>query len=189
ARTVLVRGSSTGFIPPPRGAPRRASRRRTAAPPLVPGVEVGDGAVVAAGVAGSGEASGAGAAGGGPAGAGAVGAEPSGAGVAGADSAGPAAAVSCATSPLSPEAGRSCCPRGEVTSASALPVIVTSPATCAPVIRQGSILSAASRPHVALGPARRSGISRGCRRRQTTSSDRRFPDVTPPLPPTNDSSR
>src|SRR6266700_7696258 len=37
ARTVLIRGSSTGLTPPPRGAPRRARRRRTPAPPLVPG--------------------------------------------------------------------------------------------------------------------------------------------------------
>src|ERR1700733_2044937 len=33
ARTVLNRGSSTGLAPPPRGAPSRASRRRTAAVP------------------------------------------------------------------------------------------------------------------------------------------------------------
>src|SRR5208282_1712993 len=32
-RTVLIRGSSTGLAPPPRGAPSRASRRRTAAVP------------------------------------------------------------------------------------------------------------------------------------------------------------
>src|SRR5207247_4641285 len=44
ARTVLVNGSSTGFTPPPRVAPRRASRRRTAAPPLAPGGGVGEGA-------------------------------------------------------------------------------------------------------------------------------------------------
>src|SRR5215470_365051 len=33
ARTVLISGSSTGLVPPPRGAPRRAGRRRTAAVP------------------------------------------------------------------------------------------------------------------------------------------------------------
>src|SRR5215472_7273985 len=33
ARTVLISGSSTGLVPPPRGAPSRASRRRTAAVP------------------------------------------------------------------------------------------------------------------------------------------------------------
>src|SRR6516225_10538731 len=37
ARTVLISGSSTGLTPPPRVAPSRASRRRTAAPPVVPG--------------------------------------------------------------------------------------------------------------------------------------------------------
>src|SRR5215831_12705172 len=126
ARTVLVNGSSTGFTPPPRGAPRRASRRRTAAPPLVPGGDAGEGAAGA----------------GAPASAGSVAGPAAGA-------ARPGTAASRVTSPLSPEAGKSCCPGAdEVTSASAVPVVATSPATCAPVVRQGPILSAAARPHV-----------------------------------------
>src|SRR5215510_12748729 len=48
ARTVLISGSSTGLIPPPRGAPRRASRRRTPAPPLLIPLG-GAGAAIAAG--------------------------------------------------------------------------------------------------------------------------------------------
>ncbi len=35
-RTVLISGSSTGFIPPLRVVPSRARRRRTAAVPLAP---------------------------------------------------------------------------------------------------------------------------------------------------------
>src|SRR5205807_602296 len=78
ARTVLINGSSTGFTPPPRGAPRRASRRRTPAPPLLPGEEGAGDVGGAAGAAAAGPAGG----------------EPAGRG----------AAVPGATSPASPRA-------------------------------------------------------------------------------------
>src|SRR5215475_2787408 len=164
ARTVLVRGSSTGFTPPPRGAPRRASRRRTAAPPMVPGGGLGGGAVEAAGGAGPGEAlgtaAGAGSAGTGSAEAGSAGAGSAAAGSAGAGPAEAGTAGSGAASPSFPgAAGKPCCPGAEeATSAPALPVIVTSPATCAPVIRQEPILSAAAWPH-ALVSRRGTGVA------------------------------
>src|SRR5215469_1659104 len=144
ARTVLVRGSSTGFTPPPRGAPRRARRRRTAAPPLVPGAGVGDGPT---GAGGSADVPG------GPAGVPALAgpeeaprAGSSAAGLPGAGATGPGTAASRVTSSSSPgTAGGSCCPWADgVMSVPTLPVIVTSPATYAPVVRQEPILSAAS---------------------------------------------
>src|SRR5215470_15618911 len=153
ARTVLVNGSSTGFTPPPRGAPRRASRRRTAAPPLVPGGGAGEGAAGAGAPASAGSAAG-------PAAGSAAG--PAAGSVAGpaAGSARPGTAASRVTSPLSPEAGKSCCPGAdEVTSASAVPVVATSPVTCAPVVRQGPILSAAARPHVLASRCGAAGLS------------------------------
>ena len=144
-----------------------------------PGRRVGGGAVGTARAAGpaeaSGTAAGTGSAGTGSAEAGSAeagsaelaGGGLAGAGSAGADSAGPGSAetgtaVSRAASPLSPgAAGKSCCPGAEeATSAPALPVIATSPATCAPVIRQEPILSAASRPHVLLSSC---GHRRGAR--------------------------
>src|SRR5215472_3239428 len=113
ARTVLISGSSTGLIPPPRGAPRRASRRRTPAPPPL------DGAGVAA--AGAGAAGGAGLV------------------AAGRARARCGAAASRATSVSFPETGDSSGPGADwVTSAAAVPVVATSPATCAPVVRPGN---------------------------------------------------
>src|SRR6516225_8325010 len=136
ARTVLISGSSTGLIPPPRGAPSRASRRRTPAPPLpIPlggaGVAAGEGAEAAAG----------GAAGG--------------AGLAAADRARArrGAATSRVTSVSSPGTGDSSGPGADwVTSAAAAPVVATSPATCAPVVRPGiqSIGACQSGPPVAV---------------------------------------
>src|SRR5262245_55402481 len=116
ARTVLISGSSTGLIPPPRGAPRRARRRRTPAPPLMPldgpGDAVAGGEGLAAGGAGPPAAERARARRG--------------------------AATSRATSVSSPGTGDSSGPGTDwVTSAAAVPVVATSPATCAPVVRPG----------------------------------------------------
>src|SRR5215475_7918267 len=111
ARTVLISGSSTGLIPPPRGAPRRASRRRTPAPPLLMPL---DGAGVSA-VAGAGSV------------------------VSGRVRARRGAAAPLATSVPSPGTGDSSGPGADwVTSAAAVPVVATSPATYAPVARTGN---------------------------------------------------
>src|SRR5579859_3269973 len=144
ARTVLINGSSTGLTPPPRGAPRRASRRRTPAPPVMPGVVAGDGGAAgngaAAVLAGDGEDAGRAAAGV-PAGAGvsAAGAGPGTPGAAaGRDVTRRGFAAWRATPASCPEAGDSPCSGADwVTSAAAVPVVATSPATCAPVVRPG----------------------------------------------------
>src|SRR5215472_7115911 len=153
-RTVLIKGSSTGFTPPPRGEPRRASRRRTPAPPLMPAEDPEGAGSVGAGADAVG--AGAGAAG---AGADAAGADSAGT-AAGAAEAAPDAAearrgaarrgttASRATSPSSPGTARgsscpslagrsSCLGTDRVTSAAAMPVVATSPATYAPVVRPG----------------------------------------------------
>src|SRR5215468_8543159 len=117
-RTVLISGSSTGLIPPLRGTPRRASRRRTPAPPLL--MPLG-GAEVAAAEAGAAD----------------------GAGWVAAPSARVrarrGAAASRATSVSPPGTGDSSGPGADwVTSAAAVRVVATSPATCAPVVRPGN---------------------------------------------------
>src|SRR6266702_587152 len=120
ARTVLIKGSSTGFTPPPRGAPSRASRRRTPDPPLTPG---GAGCVRGS-------------------------ADVVDAAAAGRDAARRGCTASRATSLSSPGLAVPACSPGAdwVTSALVMPVIATSPATYAPVVRQALSLS---------GPARR----------------------------------
>src|SRR6516162_5465133 len=138
ARTVLISGSSTGLIPPPRGAPRRASRRRTPAPPPLIPLDAA-GAVVGAG----------------------AGASAGGAGLAAADldldlgrgRARRGSATSRATSVSSPGTGDSSGPGADwVTSAAAVRVVATSPATYAPVVRPGnqSIGACQSGPRVAV---------------------------------------
>src|SRR5215471_17578822 len=132
ARTVLISGSSTGLIPPPRGAPRRASRRRTPAPPLL----------MPLGGAGAADAAGdcAPAGGAGPV-------------APGRPRARRGAAPSRATPVSSPGTGDSSGPGADwVTSAAAVPVVATSPATCAPVVRPGiqSIGPCQSDPPVAV---------------------------------------
>src|SRR6516162_1369714 len=141
ARTVLISGSSTGLIPPPRGAPRRASRRRTPAPPPLIPLDAA-GAVVGAG----------------------AGASAGGAGLAAADldldlgrgRARRGSATSRATSVSSPGTGDSSGPGADwVTSAAAVRVVATSPATYAPVVRPGnqSIGACQSGPRVAVSQA------------------------------------
>src|SRR5690348_9122563 len=132
ARIVLISGSSCGLIPPPRGAPRRASRRRTPAPPLLrplgaAGVAVSAGAGGSAGGAGLASAGGAGLA------AGDAGS------AAGRGRARRGSAASRATSVSSPGTGVSSDPGTDwVTSAAAVRVVATSPATYAPVVRPGN---------------------------------------------------
>src|SRR5215470_16276524 len=143
ARTVLISGSSTGLIPP-RGAPRRASRRRTPAPPLL--IPLGGAGVVGAAGDGAAAEDGVAAAGAGLA--------------AGRARARRGAATSRVTSVSSPGTGDSSGPGTDrVTSAAAVPVVATSPATCAPVVRPGiqSIGACQSGPPVAVsGTAARS---------------------------------
>src|SRR5215831_17690019 len=145
ARSVLISGSSTGLVPPPRGAPSLASRRRTAAVPAAAAL------VSPAGVARAGRTPRArlgGAPGGDAASAGdAVSggdAVPAGDAVSadGGWLAAPGAAAAEATPPSA--AGSSCsvwscCPASaRVTSVPAVLAVATSPATYAPHVRRNA---------------------------------------------------